>query len=112
MENNGLEMQELIREIKEKKFTWELFGKTTVGGSSVYNLTQLEITSLSKLQNILINEILNYKKNFINENCTFIFLAKFSSRNCKPLIETFFACHTCSFFVFVFILVINFYFPM
>ena len=48
MENNGLELQELIREIKEKKFTWELFGKTTVGGSSVYNLTQLEITSLSK----------------------------------------------------------------
>lgn len=72
MENNGLEMQELIREIKEKKFTWELFGKTTVGGSSAYNLTQLEITSLSKLQNILINEISNYKENFINENCTFI----------------------------------------
>ncbi len=72
MENNGLEVQELIREIKQKKFTWEIFGKTTVGGSSVYNLTQLEITSLSKLQNILINEISNYKENFINEDCAFI----------------------------------------
>ena len=72
MENSGLEMQELIKEITERKFTWELFGKTTVGGSSAYNLTQLGITSLSKLQNILINEISNYKENFINENCTFI----------------------------------------
>ena len=72
MEKDSLEIQELIREITEKKFTWELFGKTTVGGSSVYNLTQLGITSLSKLQNILINEISNYKENFINENCAFI----------------------------------------
>ncbi len=72
MENDGLEIQELIKEISDKKFTWELFGKTTIGGSSVYNLTQLGITSLSKLQNILVNEILNYKKNFKNEKCTFI----------------------------------------
>ncbi len=72
MENDGLEIQELIREITNKKFTWELFGKTTVGGSSAYNLTQLGITSLSKLQNILINEISNYKENFKNEDCTFI----------------------------------------
>jgi len=72
MENDGLEIQELIREITNKKFTWELFGKTTVGGSSAYNLTQLGITSLSKLQNILVSEISNYKENFKNENCTFI----------------------------------------
>ena len=72
MENDSLEIQELIEGITKKKFTWELFGKTTVGGSSAYNLTQLEITSLSKLQNILVNEISNYKENFKNENCTFI----------------------------------------
>jgi uncharacterized protein (TIGR02466 family) len=72
MENDNLEIQELIKEIKEKKFTWELFGKTTVGGSSAYNLTQLGITSLSKLQNILVCEISNYKEYFKNENCTFI----------------------------------------
>ena len=72
MENDSLEIQELIEEITKKKFTWELFGKTTVGGSSAYNLTQLEITSLSKLQNILVSEISNYKENFKNENCTFI----------------------------------------
>ena len=72
MENGNLEIQELIREITDKKFTWELFGKTTVGGSSAYNLTQLGITSLSKLQNILVNEISNYKENFKNKNCTFI----------------------------------------
>ena len=39
------EQRELVRDIKDKKFTWELFGKTTVGGSSAYNLTLLEITS-------------------------------------------------------------------
>ena len=72
MEKDSLEIQELIRDITQKKFTWELFGKTSVGGSSAYNLTQLGITSLSKLQNILINEISNYKENFINENCAFI----------------------------------------
>ncbi len=72
MENDSLEMQELIKEITDKKFTWELFGKTTVGGSSVYNLTQLGITSLSKLQSILVDKISNYKENFKNENCTFI----------------------------------------
>ena len=43
-----------------------------MGGSSAYNLTQLEITSLSKLQSVLVNEISNYKENFKNENCTFI----------------------------------------
>ena len=72
MKNDSLEIHGLIREIAEKKFTWELFGKTTVGGSSIYNLTQLGITSLSKLQSVLVNEISNYKENFINENCTFI----------------------------------------
>ena len=72
MENDSLEIQELIEGIAKKKFIWELFGKTTVGGSSAYNLTQLEITSLSKLQNILVSEISNYKENFKNENCTFI----------------------------------------
>jgi|TARA_B100001964_G_scaffold164338_1_gene180388 uncharacterized protein (TIGR02466 family) len=72
MENDNLEIQELIKEITEKKFTWELFGKTTVGGSSAYNLTQLGIVSLSKLQNILVKEISNYKENFKNENCVFI----------------------------------------
>ena len=72
MENDSLEIQELIEEITKKKFTWELFGKTTVGGSSAYNLTQLGITSLSKLQNILVSEISNYKENFKNENCAFI----------------------------------------
>jgi len=72
MENESLEIQELIKEITKKKFTWELFGKTTVGGSSAYNLSELEITSLSKLQKILVDEISNYKENFKNENCTFI----------------------------------------
>jgi len=72
MESSNLETKELIKEIKEKKFTWELFGKTTVKGSSAYNLNQMEITSLLKLQNILVDEILNYKNNFQNENCTFI----------------------------------------
>ena len=72
MENSSLEIQELIKEITDKKFTWELFGKTTLGGSSAYNLTQFGITSLSKLQSILVNEISNYKENFKNENCTFI----------------------------------------
>ncbi len=72
MENESLDLQELIKEITKKKFTWELFGKTTVGGSSAYNLTQLGIASLSKLQDILVSEISNYKENFKNENCTFI----------------------------------------
>ena len=72
MENENLELQELINELTKKKFIWEIFGKTTVGGSSAYNLNQLEIGSLSKLQNILVREISNYKENFKNENCTFI----------------------------------------
>ena len=72
MENDSLGIQELIKEITEKKFRWELFGKTTVGGSSAYNLNQLRIPSLSKLQNILVSEISNYKENFKNKSCTFI----------------------------------------
>ena len=63
MEENNFEMQELINEITKQKFSWELFGKTTVKGSSAYNLTQLKLKSLLTLQNVLVNEISNYNKN-------------------------------------------------
>jgi len=63
----------LIKEIKSQEFSWQIPLRTTVKGfTSKGNLSLMKLPHIEKLEKIFLECMNKYKKNFQNENYTFI----------------------------------------
>jgi len=66
-------IDDLIKEIKQQEFNWEIPMRTTVKGfTSKGNLSLMNLKNMQKLEKTLLEYVGKYRQNFKNENYSFI----------------------------------------